>query len=212
MENSNIAQTTRIKEMLNELDLDSFNESLIKDNKIIFVIDENVYRCQMPSQKSLALAEDLENRLKIKYLQIDGYVSRQKLKQILKEKQDIDIDDLDRQKEVLQDELKSVYLDLAVAQTSEKKIIEKLKNKKTQIEEKFTTLIIEITDHLKPCIEEQIRKKYYEFLTSQCTEKAVHGDKWQRVWKTLEDYENDNTKLAYNAVGYLQTLMINVRS
>ncbi len=208
MENSS-EKIEKIKDLLNEIDMESFNESLIKDNKIIFILNEQVFRCHMPSQKVIALAEDLENRLKIKYLQLEGYVTRKKLKSILKEKQDIDIDDLEKQKEVLQEELKSVYLDLASTQTSEVEQLKELKEKKKKIEEKFTLLIIEITEYLTPCIEEQVRKKYYSFLTCYCTEKAIQNDEWEKVWKNLDDYEGDNSKLAYNATGYLQTLLLN---
>lgn len=207
----NTEQISKIKDLLNELDMESFNESLIKDNKIVFIIDDQVYRCKMPSQKVMALAEDLENRLKVGYLQTEGYVTRKKLKQILKEKQDIDIDDLEKQKEVLQEELKSVYLDLAVTQTLEVEQLKKIKEKKHKIEEKFMVIVIEITDHLKPSIENQIQKKYYDFLTFHSTEKIIQDEEWERVWKTLDDYENDNSKLAHQAVGYLQTLMLNVR-
>lgn len=201
----------RIKELINDLDMDSFNQSLIKDNKIVFVLDEQVFRCHMPSQKTIALAEDLENRLKVQYLQTDGYVTRKRLKQILKEKQNIDIDDLEKQKEKLQKQLKDVYIDLAMTQTNEDEQLKKLKENKKQIEEKFTYLIIEITEHLKPSIEDQIQQKYYRFLTYNCTEKAIQNAEWEKVWNTIEDYESDNSKIAHNAVGYLQTLLLNCR-
>ena len=212
MEGLSLEKIEKMKEIIESLEVESFNQSLIKDNKIIFVLDEYVYRCKMPSQKDLALAEDLENRLKVELIQKDGYVSRKKLKEILKEKQSIDIDDLENQKEELQKKLKDVYIDLAIIQTDNETELKNLKEKKRLIEEKFTLLIIEITEYLKPCIEEQIKKKYYEFLTHLCTEKAVDNDNWELVWSDLEKYEEDNSKLAHNAVGYLQTLLLNLRA
>lgn len=211
MENLSSDQISRIKELLNTLDLNSFNQSLIKDNKIIFVLDTKVYRCVMPSQKDLALAEDLENRLKVQFLQKENYVTRKKLKQILKEKQGIDIDELESQKEIYQNQLKDIYLDIASTETDQEDKLKILKEKKHMIEEKFTSLIIEITEYLKPSIEDQIRKKYYEFLTYLCTEKSIEKNEWLKVWDTIDDYENDNSKLSHNAVGYLQTLMLNIR-
>lgn len=207
----NSEQLAKIKELLNQVEIESFNQSIIKDNKIIFVLDEKVYRCSMPSQKDLALAEDLENRMKISLLQNPEFVSKQKLKRILKDNQGIDIDAMEAKKTEYQDQLKNVYLDIAITHTDEAERLAELKLAKAKIEEEFTMLIIEITEHLKPCIEEQIKKKYYEYLTSRCTEKAVGNEEWEKVWNTLEEYQNDNGKLAHNGVGYLQTLMLNVR-
>lgn len=211
METISSQQISKMKELLEEIDLNSFNQSLIKDNKIIFILDDYMYRCSMPSQKDLSLAEDLENRLKVELLQKPGCVTRKKLKQILKENQDIDIDALEVQKEKCQSQLKDVYLELAITQTSDEEGLKNLKEKKKEIEERFTSIIIEITEHLKPSIEDQIRKKYYEFLTSLCTEKQNKKEEWVNVWEQLKDYENDRGKLAHNAVGYLQTLLISVR-
>jgi len=204
-------QIEKIKELMDQIDLNSFNQSLIKDNKIVFIVEDRIYRCVMPSQKILAMAEELENRLKIEFLQKDGYVTRKKLKEILKEKQGVDIDALEKEKENLQSKLKDVYLDLAILTTSDEEQINELKNKKKKIEEDFTRVIIDIVDYMKPCIEEQIRKKYYEYLTHLCTEKNVQGEEWKRVWDNLGEYENDNSKLAHTAVGFLQTLLLNVR-
>lgn len=205
-------QIQKVKELFNSLDIDSFNQSLIKDNKIIFVIDKNVYRCTMPSQKDLALAEDLENKLKVQFLQKEGYVTKRVLKKILKEKQGIDIDELEKEKDICQNELKDVYIELNLVTDEDTKKIDELKKKVDELDNRFTSLMIEITEYLQPCIEEQIRKKYYEFLTYHCTEKCVSEEKWERVWKTLEEYETDNSKLAHTAVAYLQTLLLNVRS
>jgi hypothetical protein len=202
----------KIKEMLDELEIDSFNQSLIKDNKIIFLIDNMVYRCTMPTQKHLTLAEDLENRLKITMLQNNQYATRSKLKKILKENQNIDIDSLEEKREDVQKKLRHVLLDIANTLTEEDDKLDKLKKKKKNIEEELTEVIYEITDNLNPCIENQTQKKYYEYITHVCTEKQTGDDKWGLVWASLEEYENDNSKLAHTAVAYLQTLMINIRS
>lgn len=207
----NSEQLAKIKELLTQVEIDSFNQSLIKDNKIIFVLDEHVYRCKMPSQKELALAEDLENRLKVQMYQSQEYVSRSKLIKILKENQGIDIEAMEQKKIEYQDKLKNVYLDIAITHTDEKEKLDELKRAKEKIEEDFTVLIIEMTEALKPCIEERAKKKYYEFLASVCTEKSVGNEEWERVWKSAKEYEDDNSKLAHNGVGYLQTLLLNVR-
>lgn len=210
----NSEQLAKIKELLNQVEIDSFNQSIIKDNKIVFVLDEHVYRCTMPSQKQLALAEDLESRLKVRMYQSNEYVSKSKLIRILKENQNIDIQAMEEKKIEYQDKMKNIYLDIAITQTDEKEKLEELKQAKNKIEEQFTLLIIEMTEALKPCIEERAKKKYYEYLASVCTEKAVgsgNAEEWEKVWDNPEAYENDNSKLACNAVGYLQTLLLNVR-
>ena len=204
-------QIEKLKELVQNIDFDSFNQSLIKDNKIVFVYESNVYRCKMPSQKSLAIVEDRENRLKIKYLRDGEYLSKNNLKKLLKESQGIDIDALENKKLELKEKLQKLYLDIATTHTSEEKHLDELRLQKEDIEIEFRNIVVEITENLKGCIEEQLKKKYYEYLTYLCTEKCLENDEWVKIWDSEEEFQNDESGLPLNAIANLQTLMLNVR-
>lgn len=216
MEKLSPEQIVRMKNLLKEMDINPTNQSLIQENKIYFAFKGKYYRCRMPNQKEQVDAENEQDRTKITLLQKEGTITRKKLIELLKEKQDIDIEELEKKKDELKDKLHDAYLDLASLTDDEEEKIEKARAKKNEIEEKYMRVFVEIVEHLSPCIEEKSKTAYYKYLGYTCTEKSVLGDRsgeenWEKAWDSFESFENDDTGLPIRAIDSIQTLLVNVR-
>jgi len=201
----------KLKDLLEELNITELNQSLVQDNKLIFMVDDKVYRCLMPSQVQQNEAETRQNQLKIKLIQSEDTVTRKRLIEILKEKQNIDIVELEKKKSEIQKDLQDLYLELAVIPTDNSEKIKTLKAKKEKIEEKFMEITIEITEMLTPCIEEQVKVMYYRYLAYACTEKQIeHKEEFESVWKSFEEFGNDPSILTYKSIQSIQTLILHM--
>lgn len=201
----------QIKDLLKEMDINGANQSLIQDNKLIFTKDEKIYRCSMPSQIEQTEAEARQNALKVKLIQSDDTITRKRLIKVLKEKQDIDIVQLEKDKEAILKELQDTQLDLAMTLSEDEKKVQELSQKVLKIEEKFMELTIEIITFLSPCIEEQVKASYYKYLAYTCTEKQIEKDKFEKVWNEYSDFENDDTGLSHHALGAIESLLLNIK-
>ena len=198
-----------INEVLNELMKDEINPELIQDNKIHFRVSNDIYRVRMPNQKENSNATSHKNKTYIKLIQEDNTLTIKQLKKILKEKKDIDIDDLDKKASELEKEMTQVYLTLAKKKTSEKSSITKLKSKLETIRDKRLVIILEKAEFLSPAIENQAQDEYYRFLTAMCTDKLIDkkNDKWEQVWISFNKYEQDDSKLPYLSLGRMTELV-----
>ena len=201
----------QMKELLKELEISPSNNSIIQDNKIIFDYQNKFYTTHMPNQNEQSLAEQEQNKFKIKLIQEDGTITRKRLIKVLKEKQDVDIYKLEEIKEELQKELQDVYIELALINSDEEERIEEVREKKLGIEEKFMEISIEVIEMLSPCIEEQVRGFYHKYLSYLCTEKQIGENKTEKIWSSFEEYGKDGTGLTYKAIQNLQSLLITVK-
>ena len=211
MENFTPEKIAELKEMLRELDINPSNPSLIQDNKIIFLYEDKFYRVRMPNQKEQTLAEQIQNKFKVKLIQEEGTITRKKLIKVLKEKQNIDIAELEKKKEKLQIKIRDAYLELAVVLSDDIEKIEELREVKNKIESEFMEVTIEIIEMLSACIEEQVKIEYYRYLSYLCTEKQINEDTYESVWKDYEEYGKDGSGLTYKALEYLQSLLLSVK-
>lgn len=201
-----------VNEVLDELQKDIVNTETIQDNKIHFLSDEVVYRVVMPTQKQNHEATCYKNKRYIKLLSEDGNLTIKVLTKILKEKQNIDIDDLDKQTKVLEEEMTQTYISLAMKKENETIAIQKLKTKLEEVRNKRLDIIMEMATFLSPAIENQVQDDYYRFLTAKCTEKLISKeedkeDVWEKVWSSFKVYEDNDTKLPYLALGKLTELV-----
>ncbi len=211
MEQLSPEKIAEIKNLLKEMNVNGANQSIIQDNKLIFTKDEKIYRCFMPSQIQQTEAEARQNALKVKLIQSDDTITRKRLIKVLKEKQDIDIVELEKDKEKVLQELKDVQLDLAMTLSDNPKKVQELSAKVLEIEEKFMDVTIEIMTFLSPCIEEQVKSSYYKYLAYTCTEKQIEGEKFDKVWTDYSDFEKDNTGLSHHALGAIESLILNIK-
>ena len=203
------------KEVLEELQKDMLNTELIQDNKLHFNFEDNIYRVRMPNQKENAEANNYKNKIFVKLLQEkneDGsssHLMEKPLIQLLKESAQVDIEGFTKKAKKIEDEMTQLYLTLSKKKDSEKKAIKKLKQELEVLRNKRLNIILEKAGYLTPAIENQTQDDYYRFLTCICIEKLVNEkkDKWSKVWKNFSEYEADNSKLPYIALGRFTELM-----
>lgn len=204
----------KAKELLATLDSPYNDSSIIQDNKVLFINDGVLYRCRMPSQREKTLAEDKKNRLYGELLEVGGYKTRKQLKQLLKDKQDIDIDKLEVEKNLLQEEIKNgLYLSLATKGSDDTETIESIKQKINELRLKHMQLSLEISGHLSACIEDRLEKEYIEYITYLCTERVDEKDetKSSKIWNSYDEFQNANTKVETKAIQHTVILLLNTR-
>lgn len=211
MEQLTSEKIAQIKILLKEINVNQANQSLIQDNKLIFTKNDKIYRCNMPTQIQQTEAEAKQNQLKVKLIQSDDTITRKRLIQVLKEKQNIDIPELEKDKEKILTELQDNQIDLATTLSDNPEKIKKLKIQQAEIEEQLMTITIEIMTFLSPCIEEQVIASYYKYLAYACTEKQIKENNFERIWAEYSDFEKDNTGLTHHAVNAIETLLLNIK-
>lgn len=201
----------QIKDLLKDININQSNQSLIQDNKLIFIKDDKIYRCVMPNQIQQTEAEGKQNQLKVKLIQSDDTITRKRLIQVLKEKQDINVIQLEKDKEKLRSDLEDVYLDLAVIPTDNPDKIEEIRDKKNEVERKFMEITIEVMELLSPCIEEQVKTIYYKYLAYSCSEKQIKENEFKSIWANYDEFEKDDTGLSYKSIEAIQTLLLHIK-
>jgi len=211
MESLSPEKITQIKAILKEMDFSAFNNSIIQDNKLIFSFKEKYYRVRMPNQIEQTLAEEAQNKLKIRLSRTPGNISRNQLIKELKENTGLDIIQMEKDQEKLKQELQDVYLEGALISSEDSIGLESNRKKKDVIEAKFMENIIEISEALAPCIQEQAKVEYYRYLAYICTEERIKNDEYKPVWASYEDYQKDDSGLTIQAVDKIQALLLNVK-
>lgn len=212
MENTPIKMEDYL-EMLESIDIDFDNPSLIQNNKSAFMVENKMYRCNMPSQYETSLAYDMKNKLYTKLIKEGEYLTTKQIKKYLKENQDIDIEGIEKEKLELENEIKNLYLVLVAKVKENKEDIEDLKSQIGDIKARHLELSIEVSNHISASIEQRVEKEYLEFLTCLCTDKLIENsdNKWIKVWDDWEYFKKDNTKIANKAVAMMASILIGMR-
>jgi len=184
-----------LQEMIEELNLDLLDDSIVKSNQLPFLYKEQLYRVKMPKQKDLTIAKSIEDKLKIQLLRDSNSITKKALIKVLKENQGIDILELNETKDKYTNRLKDLYMELATTSDKESKRINNLKNSINEVKSNHMQVSIEISDLLSPSIEHQVETAYIKYLTTVCTEKNIEDNQWELAWKDYETFENDDTNL-----------------
>jgi hypothetical protein len=218
MDESQVNKLEEIHNIFSELDNQILNSELIQDNKLMFLFDEKIYRVRTPNQKEKVIADNERNKLYIRLVSENvtlpleqRHKTKDQLKEILKYT-NIDIDALEKEKEVILKEIRELYLELALKLSHQSNEIKFLQDKIKLSLEKLQKKAFEITTYLLPCIESRLEKEYVEFLAALCTEKVIsedNNDKWVSVWSSLEEFQNENSGLENKAVEGMVKLLIN---
>lgn len=204
-----------MEKILNDLESQMLHPELIQDNKIHFICDEQIYRVRMPKQIELSEVDIIKNSHYIQLLQEENTLLAKNLKKVLKEKQNIDIEEMENELIKLENELNYEYEALAPKKDSDETGLQKSFAKIKEIKSKRMKLILEISNYMTPAIETQVENYYMEWLTSKCTEKHIEEEnetKWEPVWNSFEDYRNDSSNVRFHALGTLTKLILNTRA
>jgi ATP-dependent Clp protease ATP-binding subunit ClpA len=193
-----------------ELSKNNFDDSLIKDNKICFVIDEKLYRVRMPNQGEQSITEHQRDLIQLEYMKQEGCVTKGQLIARLKENNVVDIEKLEETREFLSKELKQVWFMLATKDSADKNKISEYSDKITKIQENLQSLSIDISTYLRPSLDSRLEKFYLEYLTTLCTEQRIE-EEWKRVWNTFEEFNQSDSSLSNKAIAYTSWLLLNRR-
>ncbi len=200
-EKKNIENLEKIREVLNEYNPDLLKEDIIRDNCLEFSALEKIYRVRMPSNREKNEADRYKHKTYIRLLKDDSYMLRSQLIKLLKEEKNVDIDELDYQIQELNDQINNIYEKMATIKSENNKDIESLKGKVTKKFNQIQKISIQKAEYLAFCIEEEVYTQYLQYITLKCTEKLVPSsktgeeEKWQQVWITQEEYDNDNNNI-----------------
>jgi hypothetical protein len=204
MENQEI-----LTESIADLVKNNFDDSIIKDNKICFVIDESLYRVRMPNQGEQSLTEHKRNLMQLEFLKQEGCITRTQLITQLKSS-GIDIELLEETKENLTKELKKFWFMLATKDSENKIKINEYSEKIIKIQDTLQKLAIDISTYLNPCLESRIEKFYIEYMTTLCTEQRV-GEEWKRVWNSYDEFNLADPNLSNKAIAHVTWLLLSRR-
>lgn len=181
--------------------------SIIQDNKYPFKVNEKLYRVKMPTQRELSNAETIKHNAWVTLIQEDNSITTEKLKSVLKDKQNIDIDKLEEKKESLEKKLHDAYISLATSKDTDKKRLAKYKTAIIDIKQQYIEAFCNIELYLSASIENRVDGLYLKTLACYCTEKYDEKKKkWQPMWKDYNQFEKDDSSVAIQAClnfGYL---------
>ena len=211
-------QTVDYKRILDKIEEDLLNDDIIKDNKLHFMHENELYIVEMPSQRVLSNADRIKSQKYVELIQQPNTVTEKKLIKILKENQDIDIDTMQKEVNDIEKKLKEEYLNLYSKRDNQEERIKEIEDKIDSLKADFRDKNLEIAEHLASSIETQIKNVYMEYLTAFCTKKYIEKKKddkvigeYVNVWNSFEEYADDTSSLRYEAIGYLTHLMMNIR-
>lgn len=205
MENKEI-----INETMSELVKNGFDDSLIKDNKICFIINDALYRVRMPNQGEQSLTEHYRNLAQLDYLKQEGCITKSQLIAQLKKSNIVDIDQLEESRETLTKELKKFWFMLATKDSEDKNRISEYSDKIVKVQSHLQQIAMDISTYLSPSLESRLEKFYLEYITCICTEQRIENE-WKRVWNTLDDFNKADTTLSNKAVANMTWLLLNRR-
>lgn len=209
-----------IHAVLEEMEEDFLSPDIIQDNKIPFSQKGVLYRVRVPNQVELFQAKEKRNLVYIQLLQMENTLTKKKLKKVLKEKEDTDIDLMQKEVDDLGKEIQELYISLAPCRDEEVKTIAKFKGQIKKVKAKRKAIADKIIEKIAPCIEVRADDAYMEHLTYILTETfKVESEKddtkkgeWIPVWKTFEEFEKDmDRNLRLTATGWLTFLIANDR-
>jgi len=193
-----------------DLSKNNFDDSLIKDNKLCFIIEEKLYRVRMLNQGEQSIVEHKRNLMQLEYLKQEGCITKAQLIAQLKNDNIVDIEKLEETKENLTKDLKKFWFMLATKDSGDNNKISEYSEKISKIQEKLQGLAIDIATYLSPCLESRLEKFYLEYVTMLCTEQQV-GEDWKKVWNTYDEFNQADTVLSNKAIAYTTWLLLNRR-
>lgn len=198
-----------MQQVLIDLSISNTNQGLIQGNKNYFKIEDKTYRCVMPSQSEQMEAEDYKDTYKFKIM--GKFPTEDQLKKDLKEKQGIDIAALEDERLKVRNELLVAKLKGASIATEDEEGLAKHYSYLLDIEKRLMSVIMTIEDNLAGCQQKKVLASYYRYLAFKVTEHRNEKNEWVLVWKSLEDFEQDKSKLPYKAIAHVQSLLLNIR-
>lgn len=178
-------------------------ENLVKDNKIEFKVDETTYRVRKPEFGERQEIDVARRQKYLAFVKDETYLFRKQWIANYKAK-GIDIAEMENKVRALDGEIKATLLRLAKSQ--EPKDISQLKQDVLRLRDEQFATSMEVTDLLSYSIEDQLVVFVNSYTTYVVLEKKVE-DKWERVYKSYDEFVKSNSKVIEQAFYYINYLI-----
>lgn len=210
-ENKEIKEQTMLEKIKETINLDEL-ENILMNNEIKFNHKDKEYRVKKPTQKQKS--DIYQSRVK-KYtelIQDKGYMLEEDLKKQYKSR-GIDVDNIDKQ--ILELERQKKDFKIKLGEALEKKLADKelehLANKIEELKNSQHKLSMRRTTLLETSIEQQSILHGYSFLAYLLAEVNVaknnEPEKWERVWESWKEYEEEKDEQLLYLITFNSTLI-----
>ena len=180
-------------------------ETLVKDNKIEFIIDEKIYRIRKPSFVERSEIDTARRKEYLRLIADDSYFFRKTwIDKYLKK--GIDINAMESKVKGYQGEIEAVLLRLAVA--VEPKDVDLLKKEIYSLRDAQFSLSMETTDLLAHSIENQLLVFTNSYTTFVVLEEKV-GEEYKKLFESYSDFMSSDSKVIESAFMYISYLIYN---
>lgn len=190
---------------INELNQVEETEDLIKNNYIEFEHKKIQYKVRKPTVRERAEIRAERTRKYYELLEDDKYKLREVLIKMYKEKQNLDIEELDNKIIKLQSQINDLRVKTITAK--DKKTQKTFRDEIIYLLEKQTSLSIKKKELLQYSIEEELIEHCNYYLTYLVLENKIE-DKWKKAFITYNDFLNSlDDELILKAINYLSLLI-----
>jgi hypothetical protein len=180
-------------------------EDLLKNNFIKFEHKKDKYKVRIPTIKEREEVRGERTRKYYELLEDNRYKLKEVLIKIYKEKQNIDIEQIEDDIIKLQSQIND--LRVKAITSKDKKTQKTLRDEIEYLLEKQTDLSIKKRDLLQYSIEEELVEYCNYYLTYLVLEKEINN-KWEKVFTTYDDFSSSlDNELILKAVNYLSLLI-----
>ena len=194
-----------LTERLSELEELGEIEKLINNNCIEFEHNNIRFRVRRPNCGEKIELEKARNNKYVKMLQDDNYKTREELTQLYA-KRGIDVLEFDRKMDTFQAEINN--LKLSLAQVTDIKEVDIIKNQIFSLMEKQAQVSIEKSNLLQYSLEDQLSLYLQTYLPYLLLEKEVEKDKWIKYFNTYEELEHSTDDKLIGKSHYYLTCLI----
>jgi len=197
---------TELEKIQEAIKKDSIEASVL-DNKVEFVHDDITYRVSKPTYKQKQEAYKFRVK-KFNELMSDKSVKFEKDIVLMYKEKGIDLNELTTQTTQLETDKHNLQLKLGEALASKASVedLEEYKKAIQDILDRQIGLMYEKLNFTQFSLESQLNNYMYTVFTMLITEKK-DGEKWVRVWNTLDEFENSDEALI-NAIATYSTLIL----
>jgi hypothetical protein len=179
-------------------------ENMVKDNKIIFTVNDKRYRLRMPTLEEQEEISNVHRKKKIQFMNDDSYLTRKVWIEKYKNK-GIDIEAKEREVRKLQADIKSSLLKLA--QTDGKEAVKRIEDEINNLKEKQIEISVEITELLTDCLESQLRI-FIDSYTAHLVLERKEEDKWIKHFKNYDEFNKCEDVNLISALFYYYDVFI----
>lgn len=205
MEEKKVKQAKELAKTITDIEKINKVENMVKSNKIVFDVDKKNYRVRKPTYKEQEEADTYRRKKYLEYVNDDTMLFRKQWIDKYKTKGK-DINAMENKMKSLQAEIETMLLRLA--KIGDKKAVETMKAKIMNLKEEQAIINIEKTDLLAYSIEDKLLLEVNSYITYLVLEKEIEKDKYEKVFKSYEEFMNSEENTLINSSFYYINFLI----